>query len=135
MTPGTGFDLARRSPLNVVQLPAKAISGRSQRTSVSSSQDSGLERFRDANGMRQRLAASASHASEATMCSGVGLWRLSAGNAMPERIISNSVPLSALRTMGQDNQERRPAWALDCRRRQSVRLFGNFGNLRNAALI
>src|SRR6185437_14437030 len=105
-----GFDLVPRSPLNSVQMPAKAKSGRSlfranQTTSFFfvSGLGSGAYSAKLFAGTRQRFSGF----SQARQCGEevlrmfvAGKLPARGGGGMPQRIMVSSVPVSVLRTTG-----------------------------------
>src|ERR1700733_8580864 len=108
--PGTGFDLVPRSPLNSVQIPAKANRGRSSFKANNTTSflpvaglGSGAYSAKLLAGTRQRLSGF----SQPRQCGDVGLRILVTGNppargggGMPQRIRTNSRSAAALRTTG-----------------------------------
>src|SRR6478672_5598950 len=110
MRPGTGFDFVPRSPLNVVQIPAKA---NSERSSLSANHTtsfffvagfgSGAYSAKLLTGTKQRFSGF----SQPRQCGDEVLRILvtggppvRGGGGMPHRIMLNSRPLSVLRTTG-----------------------------------
>src|ERR1700688_2844959 len=105
-----GFDLVPRSPLNSVQMPANAASGRSslsanQTTSffLVSGFGSGAYSAKLLNGTRQRLSGF----SQPRQCGDAVLRMLvtggpgvRGGGGIPQRIMASSLPLSVLRITG-----------------------------------
>ena len=108
--PRTGLDFVPRSPLNSVQMPAKQVSGRSslianQTTSffLVSGLGSGAYPAKLLNGARHRLSGF----SHPRQC-GDEVFRIlvtggppvRGGGGMPQRIMTNSRSVPALRTIG-----------------------------------
>src|SRR6201996_7492505 len=105
-----GFDFVPRSPLNVVQMPANAVSGRSsfnanQTTSffLVSGFVSGAYSAKLLNGTRHRFSGF----SQPRQCGDdvlrmlvTGGLGIRGGGGIPQRIIVSSVPLPVLRITG-----------------------------------
>jgi hypothetical protein len=110
MRPGTGFDFVPRSPLNDVQKPAKAVSGRSSLSANHTTSFFFVSGFGSGAYSAKLLAGTKprfSGLSQPRKC-GDDVLRMfvtggppvRGGGGMPHRMVTISVPASVLRTTG-----------------------------------
>src|SRR6188472_3359824 len=123
--PGTGLDLVPRSPLNVVQMPAKANRGRSSLSANHTTSfffvsgfGSGAYSAKLLAGTKQRFSA-LSHArqcgDEVLRMFVTGYPPARGGGGRPQRIIVISRSPQSCGPPGLDNLETRPASVRGCR--------------------